>query len=233
MNKLTLIVPEKTDSERDQVAQIWQADGGEVLRLGRFWEPPILNSATARVYGNDTFCLVLAQKLNLNLVTPADDLIFSVPPKYLHRKIEHISLAEAGALSYPIFLKSLIPKQFTSKVYPSFDALQAETRGLEPDTRIIASETVTFVAEARCFILQGKLLTISIYEGTGTLEDATLFINQVLAEPTLVLPQTLVIDIGLLKDNTWCFLEANATWGAGLNGCEPQAVAECLRASVV
>ncbi len=29
----------------------------------------------------------------------------------------------------------------------------------------------------------------------------------------------------------WAFLEANATWGAGLNGCDPVAVLPCLAAA--
>ena len=60
---LTLVIPDKPDVERDAVAASWHAQGGTVLRLGRFWEPPALDVATIRVYGNETFALVLAQKL--------------------------------------------------------------------------------------------------------------------------------------------------------------------------
>ena len=67
---LTLIIPDKPDPERDSVANAWENSGGTVLRLGRFWDPPELISADVRVYGNDTFCLVLAQKLCLDLISP-------------------------------------------------------------------------------------------------------------------------------------------------------------------
>ena len=75
---LTLLIPDKSDVERDAVAAAWERAGGEVLRLGRFWEPPSLEAASVRVYGNDTFGLVLAQKLGLALISPADDLLKDV-----------------------------------------------------------------------------------------------------------------------------------------------------------
>ena len=35
------------------------------------------------------------------------------------------------------------------------------------------------------------------------------------------LPKTCVIDVGLIDARGWAVIEANATWGAGLNGCDP------------
>jgi hypothetical protein len=71
--ELLLLIPEKLDTERNAVAEVWQAQGGEVLRLGRFWDPPEINRSRVRLYGNDTFCLILAQKLQLELLSPSDD----------------------------------------------------------------------------------------------------------------------------------------------------------------
>jgi hypothetical protein len=71
MRGLTLLIPEKADVERDAVAAAWTAGGGRVQRLGRFWDPPPLEPESVRVYGNDSFCLVLAQKLGLDFFTAA------------------------------------------------------------------------------------------------------------------------------------------------------------------
>ena len=57
---LTLVISDKPDLERDAVAEVWSAAGGEVLRLGRFWEPPAIDPRRARVYGADAFCHVVA-----------------------------------------------------------------------------------------------------------------------------------------------------------------------------
>src|SRR5262245_4463220 len=60
-NDLLLLIPEKSDPERDAVAEVWQAQGGEVLRLGRFWDLLEINRSRVRLYGNDTFISAFAQ----------------------------------------------------------------------------------------------------------------------------------------------------------------------------
>lgn len=72
---LILIIPEKPDPERDSIAQVWKNNGGQVIRLGRFWDPPKLENKNVRLYGNNSFCLILAQKLQLNLISPPDDFL--------------------------------------------------------------------------------------------------------------------------------------------------------------
>ncbi|MBI4952304.1 MAG: ATP-grasp domain-containing protein [Myxococcales bacterium] len=155
---LTLIVPEKADVERDAVAAAWEGAGGTVLRLGRFWDPPPLASESVRVYGNDTFCLVLQQKLGLTLTTPADDLLFAVQQSLLRRELIRCRRAGLADLSFPVFLKSLVPKQIRSRVYESSDEVVRESAGLDEDTEFLASEVVAFTAEARSFVLEGEVL---------------------------------------------------------------------------
>jgi hypothetical protein len=46
-----------------------------------------------RLYGNDAFCLVLAQKLALELVSPPDDLLLRLPPGMLQRDVRGETLA--------------------------------------------------------------------------------------------------------------------------------------------
>ena len=61
------MITDKPDVERDAVADVWSAAGGEVLRLGRFWDPPTLDPKRVRVYGADSYC----QKSNLDQTIPA------------------------------------------------------------------------------------------------------------------------------------------------------------------
>ena len=68
---LLLVVPEKADIEREAVLRAWRSGGGKVSRLGRFWEPPSYKAEAVRLYGNSTFCEILAQKLALRLISPA------------------------------------------------------------------------------------------------------------------------------------------------------------------
>lgn len=229
---LTLVISDKPDVERDAVAAVWQASGGSVLRLGRFWDPPALDPMRARVYGADTFCQVLAQKLGLTLVTPADDLLLKLSPGVLKRAVRGLTVDGIHAIAFPAFVKSYIPKLIRSRVYASEAELANELRGLEPTTALLVSDIVELVAEARSWVLDGEVLSIACYEGAADLE-AALTVAMAAGRETDV-PSPCVIDVGLTRDRGWLVIEANAAWGAGLNGCDASAAARCLaRASYV
>ena len=170
MPPLVLLIPDKPDAERDAVATAWESAGGSVSRVGRFWDPPEVDRAEVRVYGNDTFCLVLAEKLALHLVSPPDRILESAPEALLHRGLRITSLGSLDGEAFPIFVKPVIPKQFKSGVYASRGALAAETQGLGAEVEVIVSDVVDFVAEARAFVLDGAVKTCAIYEGIAIAE---------------------------------------------------------------
>lgn len=231
MKDLILVIPAKADIERDAVARVWEKNGGQVLRLDRFWEPPALNPETVRLYGSDSFCLVLAQILHLKLLSPNDDLIFQLPEKWVGRKIFASTLGQARSLGFPCFIKSLTPKLFKADIYSDLRALEAASKDLPPETAILCSEIIRIQAEARTFISNGKVLTAAIYEGNHRTElsaTAKDFAQQLLDENSQHFPSTCVVDVALKETGQWMFLEANATWGAGLNGCDPEAAAQCI-----
>lgn len=225
---LTLVIPDKPDSERFAVADVWRNFGGEVVKLGRFWDPPEFERHKVRLYGNDTFCLILEQKLNLKLISPPDDILASTSGEWLKRNVSLMKLKEAYGLKFPVFVKPLIPKVFRASVYNTPVELSEECTGLEDDTGIIVSDVVKFVAEARSFVLNGKVKTCSVYEGNAPVEDAERFVFSFAENNRFLLPKTCVIDVGRLAGGEWALIEANATWGAGLNGCNPEKAAECI-----
>lgn len=226
---LTLLIPAKADPERDAVAAAWERAGGVVVRLDRFWDPPPLNTQQVRVYGNDSFCLVLQQKLDLDLVSPADDHIFSVPDAALRRSISKQTIDDAAKLKYPVFAKPLTPKLFRAQVYASQEELTAECAGLDAETAILVSEVVEFAAEARCFVLDGRVLDCSVYEGEGDIDAAAALAGQVVA--TVPGPRTYVADVGLIPGKGWAIIEFNAAWGSGLNGTDPALVLRAIAAA--
>lgn len=220
-----LIVPAKPDVERDAVADAWADGGGSVLRIDRFWTRPDVEPARVALYGADTFCLVLAQLLGLELVSPRDDLLIGADRRLTRRAIRGITLDETLRGPFPLFVKPLVPKQFRARVWRAADELRAECAGLAPDTAVITSEVVEIRAEARAWILDGQVLSCAVYEGVGNRDDASSFIAG--AVTGLDLPSICVIDAAFV-DAGWCILEANAAWGAGLNGCEATAAARCI-----
>jgi hypothetical protein len=192
------------------------------MRLGRFWDPPAIDPAHARIYGADAFSHVLAQKLRLELVSPPDDLLLRLPATLTKRAIARATIAKVA--QFPAFVKSVVPKLIRSRVYGSRDELVAEATGLEPETELMVSEIVELVAEARSWVLDGEVLTIACYEGDSPLDDA----RTLAAAAAALVPSPCVLDVGLTPDRGWIVIEANAAWGAGLNGCDPAAAAKCI-----
>lgn len=226
---LVLLIPERANADLDAFASVWEQHGGEVLRLGRFWDPPALDVKNLRVYGGTSFVTVLQKKLGIELCTPAEDLILSLPPEALKRQIEKRRLGEIEHLQYPVFVKSVTPKLFGARVYGSLETLRKECQGLDIDTPIFTSSVVSFVAEARTFILDGKVLDCAFYEGRGNIKDAASAAAGFARSPNL--PSALVLDVGLIKDQGWAVVELNAAWGAGFNGCRADRIWQCIAAA--
>jgi ATP-grasp domain-containing protein len=182
MEHEVLIIPAKPDVERDAVAFAWAACGGTVLRIDRFWTRPDVEPDRVALYGADTFCLVLAQLLGLDLVSPPDDLLIRADRRFAKRAVRGVSLAEALDGTFPAFVKPLVPKQFRAGVWRAADDLRAECSGLAPDTTVISSEVVTIQAEARAWILGGRVVTCAVYEGAGNPDEASQLIESAAAE---------------------------------------------------
>ncbi len=225
MDHEVLIIPSKPDIERDSVAAAWNARGGSVLRLDRFWVRPDVDPGRVALYGADTFCLVLAQLLGLELVSPPDDLLVWADRRLTRRSIRRVSLAEALGGAFPMFAKPLVPKQFRAAVWRSADELRTECAGLGADAAVITSEVVAIRAEARAWIFDRQVVTCAVYEGEARVDKASEFAGS--CAESLDLPATCVIDLALVDDG-WCLLEGNASWGAGLNGCAPTAAVQCI-----
>lgn len=98
---LNLLIPDKPDVERDAVARAFESCGGAVHRVARFWDPPHFDPPTVRVYGADAFCLVLEQKIGFTLCSPSDELLLSVPARFLNRQIARRTLGETPSADFP------------------------------------------------------------------------------------------------------------------------------------
>ena len=230
---LTLLIPAKPDPERRALAQAWVDGQGSVLTLDRFWQPPALDPASVRVYGPETFCWVLAEKLSLRLISPPDDYLAGLDAGWLGRELEmttlHRALHRSMAGDFPVFCKSLVPKLFRSRVYRTPDELENETRGLDGDTAVFVAEQVRFESEYRAFVTGSELCTMSCYEGRGDDREAEAFVARFLAANPLPVPAAL--DVGRIGGRGFAVIEANPAWGAGLNGCAAERAAPCIAAA--
>jgi hypothetical protein len=230
---LILIIPDKPDAERDSLASVWASHGGNVLPLGRFWQPPPVDAARVRLYGPDAFCLVVAQKLGVDLVSPSDDAILLIPGELRGRDIVPCRLDQVRGSTFPVFAKPLVPKAFRAAVYSDVETLLHECRGLSGETVVLTSPVLQIDGEARSFVLDSRVLDCVMYDGVGDLDRAREFAMQAAAHCPC---SPVVMDIAHSTRAGWFVLEFNSVWGAGLNGCSPElvypAIAEACRMRV-
>ena len=105
MKNEILLIPDKKDVERERLAKVWENAGGEVKRIGKFWIKPEIGNKRVSIYGYDSFCLVLAQILEIEMEMVKDEWIANLPFKYLKRQIEIKSINEIEAIEFPKFIK--------------------------------------------------------------------------------------------------------------------------------
>lgn len=116
MKNEILLIPDKPDIERDALAEIWEKAGGEVKRIGKFWIKPELGNKRVSIYGYDSFCLVLAQILEVEMEMVKDEWITNLPWKFLKREIKITPVLQIDKIKFPKFIKPVTPKLFKAEV---------------------------------------------------------------------------------------------------------------------
>jgi len=221
---------------------LWRAAiklGWDVERLPSWRIPEHILAAPDPVpYLEGLFAPTLATQFGLRLLEPPVDWLPRLPEEYRKRRVYLTTLGEERVRVEPAFIKPVNDKSFAAKVYTGKD-LPTE---YDQDMAVLVSEIVSWEKEFRCFILDRKPRTISIYLRSGELQlehdfaqsdeeraEAQTFIEGVLADPRIELPRATVIDVGIIKERGWAVVEQNAAWGSGLYGCDPEEVLEVLR----
>ncbi len=212
--------------------------GWAVERLARWEIPQHLRTVESPVlYVEALFGPTLAAQCGISLLNPAEDWLIRLPHDYKHREIRMTTLGEARKLTEAAFIKPPNDKSFPASVYRG-DELPRE---YADDMAVLISDIVTWVTEFRCFVANRQLKTFSIYSRGGELqrdagyisepeEDRELeaFVNQLLNDQRVDLPQATVIDVGLIEGRGWGCIEQNAAWGAGIYGCDPSAALDVI-----
>ncbi|MBW8684498.1 ATP-grasp domain-containing protein [Chitinophaga rhizophila] len=226
----TLLIPEKTDIEFEQVEAAWRRKGGSVMRLGKYWvKDEQLSSQSIAIYGNQTFALVLAQIYNVNLLSPDDALIAEMEVKWSKRTIQLLPVSKIGKACFPAFVKPVIPKLFLAGIFYQQELFNDVITGLQHDELVLMAEIIHDIkGEARSYVLQGIILDLAWYEGEGDLSIGYEFLTEFVCAYQDRLPVAVVIDIAFSEERGWFILEFNGCWGAGLNNCNAEKVIDCI-----
>jgi hypothetical protein len=221
--------------------------GWDHFRLESWRIPGHLRNHDLVFYGEPLLAEVVAESLPYVLMEPTLDWLPTLPAVYLQRAVRLTTLGEARALADPAFVKPAGPKSFPAGVYTSGAAIPLRDE-LPEATPVLVAEPVVWEVEFRCFVLERRVATFSPYLRRGALaeaedgswpadpEEVTAaegFAAALLADAPVRLPPAVALDIGRIEGRGWAVVEANAAWGSGLYGCDPEQVLAVLRRATV
>ncbi|MFD8206856.1 ATP-grasp domain-containing protein [Streptomyces sp. NPDC059695] len=196
----------------------------------------------AHWYGGPVAGAALAGRLGFALLEPADDWLARLPEAFTGREVRAATLADAWAVAVPTFVKPPRDKSFPADVYADGSRLPAD---LDPATPVLLSDVVTFAAEYRLFLLDGRIATGTRYAVFGRLDPRPLdrheavageiasFVDRLIAEAGATLPSAVVVDVGQLLDpyrpgHRWAVVEANMAWFSHAYAADPARVLDVV-----
>ena len=108
----------------------------------------------------------LAAEFGLALTEVPEDWLPRLPEDYRKRRVERITLREARGRSGRNFVKPPNDKSFPAKVYLGTELPEFT----DDEVFVLSAEVVEWVKEFRCFILDRRVLTFSVYLRNGVLQ---------------------------------------------------------------
>lgn len=245
------------DSQR-----LWRAAGEmgwDVERLVN-WRLPKKPLYDPVIYVESLFAPMVADGLGITLSEPPEAWMDELPIRYKQRLVALTNAGKARELlkeqkdrfangactirdgkvvpyeGRNYFIKPPNDKSFPAKEYK-------ELPDYIPDsTSILLQSVVEWEKEFRCFCLDSKVLTLSVYSRHGMLQkhedwyatpeelqQAKDFAEEVMKN--IKTPKAIVMDVGVIKDDDrgWAVVELNAAWGSGIYGCNPKKVLEVIK----
>ena len=226
----------------DDAQLLWRAAGRlgwRVERLRSLRVPDHLRDVDEPVlYLEALIAPTVAEAFGLSLLGPANDWLPTLPDEYRLRSIRLTTLGEARTNPNPRFVKPPNDKSFAAGVYLGRDL----PTDFPADTPVLSAEIVQWECEYRCFVLDRRVRTASVYLRDGILQksdgyaapvaelaEAMAFAERLLADPRVSVPRAVVLDVGRIWNRGWAAVELNAAWGSGIYGCDAEAVLDVLR----
>jgi hypothetical protein len=206
---------------------------------------PDLGAGEVVFYGGTDVARAVADTFGLALLEPPLDLLARLPLAWRQRAVEFCRFRDLHRLQAPTFVKPADPwnKSFDAGSYADVRDIRAP-HGIDPETPVLVAEPVEWLAEYRCFVLDGKVTASSPYLSFGrpvwrphgqggerAQESGSVlsFCARLLAESAVPLPPAFVVDVGLIEGRGWAVVEFNPAWCSGLLGADPVRVLDVLR----
>jgi hypothetical protein len=242
MKKLLLLHNRHTADDSDiwrvAIRNGWETTRTNALQIKQHME----GYDFIRYYGNTLHGALIKDKLPFKFLEINPNHLANLE-FYTKRKIRLMSYKDFAGFSVDKFIKPVREKWFEAKVYKAGEKIEGSS--LEGD-EIYVSNVVNFIHEVRCFVLNGEVLTSSLYRINKIAYDLTelppeeinfdkkieytpikQYVKQICNKVNL--PNGVVIDFGMLPNGEWALIEFNEAWASGLYYCDPL---KCLDAIV-
>lgn len=230
-----------------------QALADAAARLG--WKTIALDDAPdagpeGRVvcYVSTEHAMATARRLGLVLLEPPLGLLAKLPEHLVRREVKFVRFQDLSRLKRKTFVKPADPlhKCFDVGTYSNPREIRAPRcapHGIAPETPVLISEPVEFLAEFRCFVCEGQVVASSPYLSFGrpnwkhwgqggekaVPSRAALDVcARLLKERSVTLPPAFVVDVGLIDERGWAVVEFNPAWSSGILGADPASVLRVL-----
>jgi hypothetical protein len=192
------------------------------------------------LYVEGLFADSIAEQLGIKLVSPSDDWLARLPDDYRRREVAYMTLSEARTIKHSRFIKPAQDKVFPVGIYRGSEL----PSDISDDLPVLVAEPVEWESEFRCFVLDGKVRTISVYmrhgqvtlhegfrAGEEELASAIEFAERVLQDSLVKSETAVVMDVGVIGGRGWSVVEQNPAWGSGIYGCLPESALQVIRRS--
>ncbi len=218
MSKTVILSPRFSSDSQD----IWSAtirNNWNVHRAIRFLPP---ESKDVCVYGELSFCDIMAERCGLALLDAPDTFLLAIP-EYTKRNVWVYTASSIKHIKNRFFFKPANDKVFHRGVYEK--GTDVPLRHVDPNCPVIISEVVDFSTETRLYCLDSNVVTAANYifiDGDNQDEEkeigeAVEFGNHVLHRCGHLLPSSVVLDVGRLSDSReWAVIEANQSYASGI-----------------
>ena len=232
--KILILSPRETPNSR-RVAAAAQAAGYTTVRFSSDDLPTITNATEVKVYCEDVLADYISQNSHVVLLSPLDDAVTQAPAWATKRRICCMPAAALRTAHFPCYVQPVDQSSFAAGVYAGVAALAGYIQA-HPMDAVLVSDSVHFVEEYRCFLLDGHSIaaTPTVLAGTSIGDAAppvppaiTAFAEKIAAACADHLPPACVIDIGVTDTGDTALIAFHPAWAANIHGADARA---CLPA---
>jgi hypothetical protein len=248
----TLVLSPRYTPDSIQLRRAALEAGWAVERLQSYRVAENLRGIDIALYGEALFTTIIAEELGYILLEAPADWLGKLPIDYVKRQIQFTTLgAVRKHFNNPVFIKPAEGKSFAAHIYNTVDELPS-SESQPDDMPVYVVEPVQWSIEFRCYVMERKLITLSIYSRNGAIAEidgewlasdseiaeASAFCETLLQDNTIAMPPAFVLDIGQIVGRGWAVIETNPVWASGIYGCNaarilPILQRACIRADTI